>query len=40
VFEGGLAKALGPEEAHRLAMSDTVCMSNNGWGDGNKRYAK
>ena len=40
VFEGDLAKSLGPEEAHRLAMSDEVCMSNNGWGGGKKRDAK
>jgi hypothetical protein len=40
LFEGDLAKVLGPEEAHRLAMSDTVCMSNNGWGGGKKRDAK
>ena len=37
VFEGDLAKSLGPEEAHRIAMSDDVCMSNNGWGGGKKR---
>jgi ferric-dicitrate binding protein FerR (iron transport regulator) len=40
VFEGDLAKSLGPEEAHRIAMSDDVCMSNNGWGGGKKRDAK
>lgn len=37
IFEGDLAKSLGPEEAHRIAMGDTVCMSNSGWGGGKVR---
>lgn len=40
VFEGDLAKSFGPEEAHRLAMSDDMCTSNNRWGGGKKRDAK
>jgi ferric-dicitrate binding protein FerR (iron transport regulator) len=36
-FEADLAKSFGPDEAHRLAMSDDMCMSNNRWGGGKKR---
>lgn len=36
-FEGDLAKSFGPEEAHRLAMSDDMCNSNSRWGGGKRR---
>jgi hypothetical protein len=36
VFEGDLAKSFGPEEAHRLAMSDDMCSWNSRWGGGKK----
>ena len=36
-FEGDLAAALGPEEAHRLAMSDDMCSHHSTWGGGKKR---
>ena len=36
-FEADLARSLGPEEAHRLAMSDDMCSSNSRWGGGKKR---
>jgi ferric-dicitrate binding protein FerR (iron transport regulator) len=36
-FESDLAKSFGPEEAHRLAYSDQLCISTNGWGGGVKR---
>jgi hypothetical protein len=36
-FEADLAKSFGPEEAHRLAMSDNMCSSNSRWGGGKKR---
>ena len=36
VFEGDLAKSFGPEEAHRLAMSDDMCSQNSRWGGGKK----
>ena len=39
-FEGDLAKSFGPEEAHRLAMSDDMCSGNSRWGGGKKRDAK
>ena len=38
-FEADLAKSFGPEEAHRLAMSDDMCNSNSRWGGGKKRDA-
>ncbi len=31
-FEADLAKSFGPEEAHRIAWSDDICVSNNSWG--------
>lgn len=31
-FEADLAKALGPEEAHRLAYSDELCAGAHSWG--------
>jgi hypothetical protein len=36
-FEGDLAQSFGPDEAHRLAVGDDLCMSNNRWGGGKKR---
>ena len=36
-FENDLAATLGPEEAHRLAMSDDMCNHNSTWGGGKKR---
>ncbi len=36
-FEADLAKSLGPEEAHRIAFSDTICRSDDRWGGGKKR---
>jgi ferric-dicitrate binding protein FerR (iron transport regulator) len=36
-FEGDLGKSFGPEEAHRLAMSDDMCNWNSRWGGGRKR---
>jgi len=36
-FEADLAKSFGPEEAHRMAMSDDMCTSNSRWGGGKKR---
>ena len=38
-FEGELAKSFGPEEAHRLALSDDMCKSTHRWGGGKKREA-
>jgi hypothetical protein len=35
-FEADLAKSLGPEEAHRLSMSEDICTSNSRWGGGRK----
>ncbi len=31
-FESDLARTMGPEEAHRVAWSDDICVSNNSWG--------
>jgi hypothetical protein len=31
-FESDLAKTFGPDEAHRLAWSDDICVSNSSWG--------
>lgn len=39
-FEADLAKTFGPEEAHRMAMSDDMCTSNSRWGGGVKRDEK
>lgn len=36
-FEQDLAKAFGPDEAHRLAYSDDMCNWNSQWGGGKKR---
>ena len=36
-FEADLAKSFGPDEAHRLAMSEDMCNSNSRWGGGKKR---
>ena len=36
-FESDLAAALGPDEAHRLAMSDDMCSHHSTWGGGKKR---
>lgn len=38
-FDGELAKSFGPEEAHRLALSDDMCKSTHRWGGGKKREA-
>lgn len=36
-FEADLARSFGPEEAHRIALSDELCASNNHLGGGKKR---
>lgn len=37
-FEQDLAKSFGPEEAHRLAFADGMCVSSSRWGSsGNKK---
>lgn len=36
-FESDLAKSFGPDEAHRLTMSEDMCNSNSRWGGGKKR---
>jgi hypothetical protein len=36
-FEADLAKSFGPEEAHRLALSDDMCKSTSRWGGGKRR---
>jgi hypothetical protein len=36
VFEDELAKSFGPEEAHRIAYSEGLCMGRSTWGGGKK----
>ncbi len=36
-FEDELARAFGPEEAHRIAYSDELCMSRSTWGRGPRK---
>lgn len=36
VFEDELAKTFGPEEAHRIAYADGLCMGHSTWGRGKK----
>jgi hypothetical protein len=36
-FELDLAKSFGPEEAHRIAYADNMCVSSSRWGGGKKR---
>ena len=33
-FEADLAASLGPEEAHRVAYADAICMAKSQWAGG------